>query len=51
MTRNTTGSSAIPALATTLGVAAEPIGWPEFDEGELAGLIEQYSSPEWIEYR
>jgi lipoate-protein ligase A len=39
------------ALATTLGVAAEPIGWPEFDEGELAGLIEQYSSPEWIEYR
>lgn len=25
--------------------------WPEFNEDELAGLIEQYSSPEWIAFR
>ena len=32
---------------------AEPIEtpWPDLNEDELSGLTEQYSSPEWIEYR
>ena len=39
------------ALARAL--AAEPVEtpWPEFADGEMEGLIEQYSSTEWIEYR
>lgn len=39
------------ALARAL--AAEPVEtpWPEFADGEVEGLIDQYSSTEWIEYR
>jgi lipoate-protein ligase A len=39
------------ALADTLGTAAQETPWPEFNEDEVSGLIEQYSSPEWLEYR
>jgi len=43
------------AFAAGLGraLAAEPQAqpWPEFAEHEVEGLIEQYSSPEWVEYR
>jgi len=39
------------ALARLLDADIEPVGWPDFAEVELEGLIEQYSSPEWIEYR
>ena len=38
-------------LAATLGAAPVPTPWPDFAEGEHAGLTEQYASPEWIEYR
>ena len=38
-------------LATALGVATEPVPWPDFPEAEVSGLTEQYSSPEWMEYR
>jgi len=38
-------------LAAALAVPAEETPWPELNEGEVNGLIEQYSSPEWIEYR
>ncbi len=38
-------------LAALLGAEATPTPWPEFAEGEHDGLTEQYSSPEWIEYR
>ena len=38
-------------LATVLGASPKNIGWPEYAEDELSGLIEQYSAPEWIEYR
>lgn len=38
-------------LAATLGAEAVATPWPEFAEGEHDGLTEQYSSPEWIEYR
>jgi lipoate-protein ligase A len=38
-------------LAVLLGVEAVATPWPEFAEGEQDGLTENYSSPEWIEYR
>ena len=38
-------------LATTLATTPGPGPWPDFSEGELDGLIEQYSSPEWNEFR
>ena len=38
-------------LARALGAEAGAAPWPEFAEGELEGLIEQYSAPEWVEYR
>jgi lipoyl(octanoyl) transferase len=39
------------ALAGVLGVAAQATPWPELNEDEVTGLIEQYSAPEWIEFR
>ena len=39
------------ALAEAAGVPARAAPWPELNEDELAGLTEQYSSPEWIDYR
>jgi len=39
------------ALAATLDARIEPAPWPEFADGEVEALIEQYSSPEWMEYR
>jgi lipoyl(octanoyl) transferase len=42
----------LPArLAAALGAEAAAVPWPEFIEGELEGLAEQYSSPEWMEFR
>ena len=38
-------------LGTALGGVAVPTPWPEFDEDEVSGLTEQYSSPEWLEAR
>lgn len=38
-------------LAATLAADPVPTPWPDFAEGEHDGLTEQYSSPEWIEYR
>ena len=38
-------------LAATLEIAPQETSWPDFNEDEVTGLIEQYSSPEWIEYR
>lgn len=38
-------------LARTLAAAAEQPGWPEFNYDEEQALLDQYSSPEWIEYR
>jgi lipoate-protein ligase A len=39
------------ALASALGATADLAPWPELNEDEVSGLIEQYSSPEWIGYR
>lgn len=38
-------------IASALGLPAQPTPWPELDEGEVDGLVEQYSSPEWIDHR
>ncbi len=38
-------------LAKLLNADAVETPWPDFAEGELDGLTDQYSSPEWVEYR
>jgi lipoyl(octanoyl) transferase len=45
------GSRFVAALAVAAGVPAFAAPWPDFNEDEAAGLIEQYSLPEWIDYR
>lgn len=39
------------ALARTLGGEPQATPWPDLNEDEVSGLIEQYSAPEWLEYR
>jgi lipoate-protein ligase A len=39
------------AVARLLRVPVTNVPWPELDESEVEGLTEQYSSPEWMEYR
>lgn len=39
------------ALARALGTTAQETPWPELNEDEVSGLMEQYSSPEWMENR
>ena len=38
-------------LAALLEAEAVETPWPDLNEDELSGLTDQYSSPEWIEYR
>ena len=38
-------------LATALETEAAPTPWPEFHEDEVSGLVEQYASSDWIDYR
>ncbi len=38
-------------LGKLLGGGATNVPWPELNEDEVSGLIEQYSAPEWIEAR
>lgn len=45
------GEDFVARLSTALHVDATPTPWPEFAEGELDGLVEQYSSPDWMEFR
>jgi len=39
------------ALADALQWPAVAQPWPDFNEDEVSALTEQYSTPEWIEYR
>jgi lipoyl(octanoyl) transferase len=39
------------SLAQAAGSSTLPAPWPDLNEDELTGLTEQYSSPEWIDYR
>lgn len=41
----------VAALALALHVETQTTPWPDLNEDEVGGLIEQYSSPEWVEYR
>lgn len=41
----------VALLATALGAEAQPTPWPDLNEDEVGGLVEQYSSSEWTEYR
>jgi len=45
------GGRFIAALAQAVGAPVTPTPWPDLNEDEVTGLIEQYSSPEWLEYR
>ncbi len=38
-------------VAKVLAAELTPTPWPEINEDELSGLVEQYSSPEWMEHR
>jgi len=39
------------ALGQALAAEATETPWPDFNEDEVSGLVEQYSAPEWIEHR
>ena len=41
----------VAGLATALGTSATPVPWPDLNEDEVAALVEQYSTPEWNEFR
>ncbi len=41
----------VTGIARALGAEMQDVPWPEFEEEEVVGLTEQYSAPEWIEYR
>jgi lipoyl(octanoyl) transferase len=38
-------------LSRAFGTDPGSTGWPDWSEEELAGLVEQYSTPEWNEFR
>jgi len=38
-------------LTRALGTELVPTPWPELNEDEVSGLVEQYSGPEWMENR
>lgn len=41
----------IAGIATALGTGEQGASWPTLNEEEVSGLMEQYGSPEWNEYR
>jgi lipoate-protein ligase A len=41
----------VEKISGALALPAEETPWPDFAEGELEALIEQYSAAEWIEQR
>jgi lipoate-protein ligase A len=43
--------SFVARLAAALAAEVEYPGWPEFGYDEEQALIDQYSTPEWVEYR
>jgi len=45
------GEDFVARLAAALAAEAVVTPWPEISEEELEGLVEQYSSPEWMEFR
>jgi lipoate-protein ligase A len=47
----TFGEDFVGRLASALQAEATPTPWPDFNDGEMEALIEQYSSPDWMEFR
>jgi lipoate-protein ligase A len=45
------GANLAEELGRALGAEPSESPWPELDDEEVNGLIEQYSAPEWLEYR
>ena len=45
------GEDFVVRLAAALAADAAETPWPEFNDQEMEGLVEQYSSPEWMEFR
>ncbi|MBC7367603.1 MAG: lipoate--protein ligase family protein [Undibacterium sp.] len=45
------GGAFIAALAAELATEPKATPWPEFNEDEVSGLVDQYASAEWVEYR
>jgi lipoate-protein ligase A len=45
------GEAFVQRLALALEAEATPTPWPEFNEDEAEALVEQYGSPEWMEFR
>jgi len=45
------GGHFIAGLAEAAGVTLTPMPWPDLAEEEVQGLVDQYASPEWMEYR
>jgi lipoate-protein ligase A len=45
------GGDFVGRLAFVLGASAVATPWPEINEQESEGLVEQYGSPEWMEFR
>jgi lipoate-protein ligase A len=45
------GEEFVNRLCEALGTEATPTPWPEFNEEELERLVEQYGSPDWMEFR
>ena len=41
----------VAGLAAALGTSATPVPWPDLNEDEVSALVEQYSTPEWNEFR
>ena len=41
----------VATLARALCAGSQETPWPDLNEDEVSGLIEQYSAPEWIAYR
>jgi len=45
------GEEFVIRLSEALGADATPTAWPELNDEELEGLMEQYGSPDWMEFR
>ena len=45
------GADFATRLARVLDAEETPTPWPDLNEQELEALVEQYSSPEWMEFR
>jgi lipoyl(octanoyl) transferase len=41
----------VSELASAFALEAADHSWPDFNEDELSALTEQYSSPEWLDFR